>query len=191
MRLRKRIGVVSSPLTTRGAAFAFAAFATVVLCRETSAQERSEASKPSVSGASCSVIPGADIVAIGGGATLTEALQGKIAGLQINKVGGMRGARTTIRLRGQSSVFGSHEPLIFIDGIRMTQSRGPGSSRTSPATQYLDMVDPSDVLRIEVLRGPAGTTLYGTDASNGVIHVFTKLGGRMLTLAGDPKRSCN
>ena len=183
--------VVSSPLTTRWPAFAFVAFATLVLCREASAQERSGASKPSVSGASCTVITGAELVEMGGGATLTEALQGKIPGLQINVVNGMRGARTRIRFRGQRSAFGSHEPLIFIDGIRMTQPRGIGSSGTNPAIQYLDMVDVSDVLRIEVLRGPAGTTLYGTDASNGVIHVFTKLGNRMLSLATDPKRSCN
>lgn len=187
MRLRKRFGVAPSPSATRWPAFACLAFATLVVCQEAYAQERSEASRPRTSGASCTLIPGAELVALGAGATLTESLQGRVAGMHISTVNGMAGARSRLRLRGHTSAYGSSEPLIFIDGIRIRGSDSSGQ----PAIQFLDSVDPADVARVEVLRGPAGTTLYGTDASNGVIHVFTKTGNMMIGLGVDPKRPCS
>ncbi len=181
-----RFGGVPLPPATRWPVFAWLAFATVVLCPGTYAQERSEAGRPRVSGASCTLIPGAEMVELGGGATLTESLQGRIAGMHISTVNGMAGARSRMRLRGHTSAYGSSEPLLFIDGVRIRGSETSGQ----PAIQYLDSVDPADVARVEVLRGPAGTTLYGTDASNGVIHVFTKRGNMTVALGVDPRRPC-
>ncbi len=79
-------------------------------------------------------------------------------------------------MRGNSSIHGSLEPMVFVDGVRMTDDTPGAPSAGARAAQALDLIDPSDVLAIAVLSGPAGTALYGTDAAGGVIHVYSKRG---------------
>jgi len=82
-------------------------------------------------------------------------------------------------MRGNASVSASNEPLIVVDDIpiRAVQTssitRRPGETRT---LNPLDFVDPADVVRVEVLRGPAATTMYGMEAANGAIRIYTKRG---------------
>ena len=65
---------------------------------------------------------------------------------------------------------------MFVDGVRMTDDTPGAPSVGARAAQAVDLIDPSDVLAIAVLSGPAGTALYGTDAAGGVIHVYSKRG---------------
>lgn len=100
-------------------------------------------------------------------ASIDQALQGKIAGTQIQLNSGEPGAAANIQLRGANSL-GSTNPLILVDGVQIGNS---GSN----ALAGLDM---SNVERIEVVKGAAGGMLYGAQGANGVIQIFTKRGSR-------------
>lgn len=88
-----------------------------------------------------------------------EALQGKIAGVNIMKAGGNAGAGISVKIRGVKS-FGSNEPLYIIDGF-------PGD---------IDNVNPQDIQSMEVLKDGAAAAIYGSVAANGVIIITTKNG---------------
>ena len=115
---------------------------------------------------------------------VTNLLQGAAPGIEITGGSGQLGQGSQIRLRGNSSVGMSNQPIIYIDGVRMmdgayprvntpgiTQGRG---ARTTSSP--LDNINPNDIDRIEVIKGSAATTLFGTEASAGVIQIFTKRG---------------
>ncbi len=103
--------------------------------------------------------------------SVTHALRRRVTGLKLSTTSGQVGAGSSIHLRGFGSVR-SNPPLIFVDGLRMTGSRTGGGQDIS----MLDLLNPDDVQLIEVFRGAAATTLYGTDAAAGVIRIFTKQG---------------
>ena len=93
--------------------------------------------------------------------------------------GGLAGQGAQIRIRGNSSLSQSNEPIIFIDGVRMNNGAGAqGAGGGGGAPTRLDDIDPNTIERIEVLKGAAAATLYGTEASNGVIQIFTKVGSQ-------------
>jgi TonB-linked SusC/RagA family outer membrane protein len=95
---------------------------------------------------------------------VTQALQGQIAGAQIQQRSGAPGSNPLIVLRGFTNL-SSSQPLILIDGI---QSDG----------NLLTSLDPNIIDRVEVVKGAAGGMLYGSQGGNGVIQVFTKKGGK-------------
>lgn len=104
--------------------------------------------------------------------TVSEALQGRIPGLVANSIGEV-GASAPIRIRGTVSLTQRNGPLIYIDGVRVNNDRqGFASISTSPLSQ----INPENIARIEVLKGAAAATLFGTEASSGVIQIFTKKG---------------
>ena len=115
---------------------------------------------------------------------VSNMLQGRIAGASVEMSTGSTGAGSSIRLRGNTSVALSNQPLIYIDGVRTRSDEYPknvpnaGSNLRS--TNYnaspLNDINPEDIERIEVLKGAAATTLYGTEAAAGVIQIFTKRG---------------
>ena len=115
---------------------------------------------------------------------VSSLLQGRIAGASVQLSTGSTGAGASIRLRGNTSVALSNQPLIYVDGVRTRSDEYPknvppaGSNLRS--TNYyaspLDDINPEDIERIEVLKGAAATTLYGTEAAAGVIQIFTKRG---------------
>ena len=115
---------------------------------------------------------------------VSNMLQGRIAGASVELSTGSTGAGSSIRLRGNTSVALSNQPLIYIDGVRTRSDEYPknvppaGSNLRS--TNYyaspLNDINPDDIERIEVLKGAAATTLYGTEAAAGVIQIFTKRG---------------
>lgn len=132
---------------------------------------------------------GSDQLAVSAKSTVSELLQGQVAGLQQFANEGQVGSGTTIAIRGLSSLTQSSEPLIYIDGVRVnnqtymantltrTSAAGnPGAAGAQNSPKPLDNLNPADVLRVEVIRGPAATTLYGTEAAAGVIQIFTKRG---------------
>ena len=110
--------------------------------------------------------------------SVSEVLQGREPGLVGLPSSGMTGEGSRIRIRGNASISQSNEPIILVDGIRINQAGGFGSniSRNGGSPSRLDDIDPSSIERVEVLKGAAAATLYGTEASNGVIQIFTKKG---------------
>ena len=117
--------------------------------------------------------------------SLTEILNGQTTGIQQWRNEGQVGGGSKIVLRGINSISQDVQPLIYVDGIRMNNNQGiynnrssinpgPAGAQTSP--NPLDLIDPSNIERVEVVRGAAATTLYGTEAAGGVIQIFTKQG---------------
>lgn len=139
-------------------------------------------SRPSHTAFSCKVLT-ADY--IGRHATVTAALRSGVVGVQLLYSSGQAGSGPRLRIRGNSSIYGSLEPIVFVDGVRITDGVPVGATAGARAAQALDLVNPSDVLAIAVLSGPAGTALYGTDAAGGVIYVYLKRGDIDVGLEGD------
>jgi TonB-dependent SusC/RagA subfamily outer membrane receptor len=112
-------------------------------------------------------------------------LQSRAAGVIITPNNGRIGAGPTIQVRGRSSLSLSSEPIIYIDGVRVNNAvnTGPGgaaglslASQNSQTASRLNDIDPEDIESIEVIKGPAAATIYGTEAANGVIQIITKKG---------------
>lgn len=91
-------------------------------------------------------------------------LQGKVSGIRINKTGDP-GAGTNIQLRAAKQIFGSNNPLIIIDGV-LTEGN-------------LQDLNAEDIASIEVVKGAAGSSLYGSRAANGVVNIITKRGQQL------------
>ena len=106
---------------------------------------------------------------------VSNILQGREPGLVGLPSGGLTGEGTKIRIRGNSSLSQSNEPIIFVDGIRINAGGGQAANGNVGSSR-LDDFDPNSIERVEVLKGAAAATLYGTEASNGVIQIFTKRG---------------
>jgi TonB-linked SusC/RagA family outer membrane protein len=101
--------------------------------------------------------------------------------------GGLSGGGAKIRIRGNASLTQSNEPIIFIDGVRVNNGGGFGiGTGGGGGAARIDDIDPNTIERVEVLKGAAAATLYGTEASNGVIQIFTKTGA-----SGAPRWSFN
>jgi TonB-linked SusC/RagA family outer membrane protein len=109
-------------------------------------------------------------------ANMGNVLSGRAAGVQVVN-GGSTGAGSRIRIRGQSSLSLTSNPVVVIDGVRMTASTGDlavGTGGNGPSR--LDDINPDEIENIEVIKGPSAATLYGTEAANGVISITTKKG---------------
>ncbi|GIS71881.1 MAG: hypothetical protein CM1200mP10_14580 [Candidatus Neomarinimicrobiota bacterium] len=88
--------------------------------------------------------------------------------------GGLNGEGASIRIRGSSTLSQSNEPVVYIDGVRVDNTAsgvGPGGTPSR-----LDKINPDAIERIEILKGAAAASLYGTQAANGIIQIFTKQG---------------
>lgn len=111
--------------------------------------------------------------------TFADLLSARSEGVQLRDASGSSGTGQKIRIRGSNSLSLSNEPLIFIDGARVvganedpTFSLGLGGQEPS----RLNDLAPEEIASIEVIKGPAATSLYGADAANGVILIRTKSG---------------
>ena len=114
---------------------------------------------------------------------VADLLQASAPGMEVSGVSGQVGGGTKIRLRGATSMTQSNNPIIYVDGIRIQSQAFPEQTfgDTRPRTSGLNPspinnINPNDIERIEVIKGAAATTLYGTEASAGVIQIFTKRG---------------
>ncbi|MBQ7513802.1 MAG: SusC/RagA family TonB-linked outer membrane protein [Prevotella sp.] len=113
--------------------------------------------------------------------SVDEALQGRIAGLDIVSNSGNLGAGTSMRLRGVSSINGSSEPLIVVDGnIFESDYNSNFDYANATEDQFAELlnVNPDDIASISVLKDAAGTAIYGSQGANGVIEIKTKRGTR-------------
>jgi TonB-linked SusC/RagA family outer membrane protein len=108
-----------------------------------------------------------------------QLLNGRTPGVTLLGNSGVVGAGSTVRIRGVSSFSLTNQPLIYVDGVRVdnTQSTGTGNQSfgANTTTRWNDF-NPDDIESIEIVKGPAATTLYGTEAANGVIQIITKKG---------------
>ncbi|HET9984628.1 MAG TPA: TonB-dependent receptor [Longimicrobiales bacterium] len=105
-----------------------------------------------------------------------DILAGRATGVNVLANSGQPGAGGSIRLRGNNSVTQGNNPIIYVDGVRIYNGATPTNVYARQASSPLNDIDPADIDRIEVVKGPAATTLYGTEASGGVIQIFTKRG---------------
>lgn len=114
---------------------------------------------------------------------IDQALQGRIAGVQVTTNSGQPGGATSIRIRGASSVTGSNEPLYIVDGV-VFQGNGStiggfdwagganGQNRVNP----LSTINPADIVSVDVLKDASAAAIYGAQAANGVILITTRRG---------------
>lgn len=120
---------------------------------------------------------------------VVNALQGKVAGVQITSAGGAPGEGASIVIRGGSSLDGNNQPLFVIDGLIMdnssfVESTAPGGGsgfngilgRSSASQNRAGDLNPEDIASITVLKGPAASALYGSQAGNGAVIITTKKG---------------
>ncbi len=108
--------------------------------------------------------------------SIEQAMQGRIAGVQVTQNSGAPGGGISVQIRGINSLNGN-EPLYVVDGIAM-------SGQTSDNSSVLSTINPSDITSIEVLKDASATAIYGSRASNGVVLITTKRGQE-----GKPKLS--
>ncbi|MBK6487160.1 MAG: SusC/RagA family TonB-linked outer membrane protein [Gemmatimonadetes bacterium] len=117
-----------------------------------------------------------------------DLLQGRVAGLMTFANAGMTGSAPRIRIRGFNSLSQPNNPLIIVDGARVDNTTGAGSGGGTNIQSYgwtagsVTAINPDEIESMEIVKGPAAATLYGTDAANGVIVIRTKRG-----VAGSPK----
>jgi TonB-dependent starch-binding outer membrane protein SusC len=120
-------------------------------------------------------VTAADIINSAPVNNVANTLQSQVPGIALSAQSGTVGAATTIRIRGASSVNLSNDPLIFVDGIRANDGT-TSSGQSGQVFDRLNDIGPDEIESIEVVKGPAAATLYGADASAGVIQIITKKG---------------
>jgi len=134
-------------------------------------------------------VKGADIAATQR-ENFINGLQGRVAGVEVVSSSGVPGASSSITIRGVSSISGSNQPLMIIDGLPMDNktlntgvlaSDAPGSltafsNRGVDFTNRAADLNPEDIESLVVLKGPEASALYGIDAANGAIVITTKRG---------------
>jgi TonB-dependent SusC/RagA subfamily outer membrane receptor len=125
-------------------------------------------------------------------ATVSDLLENRVPGLQSISGTGAVGAPTRMRIRGISSIESNNSPIVIVDGVRISTASatdvnntiyagvtgGIGSPKqaANDLSSRIDDIDPNSIASIEVMKGPAASTLYGSDAANGVIIIKTKHG---------------
>jgi len=123
--------------------------------------------------------------------TVDQMIQGKAAGVSVTNNSGQPGSAVSIRVRGTTSISGTNEPLYVIDGVPVSgdatgksmsgrpvsgndfsSSGSAGNNAVSP----LSMINPNDILSIDILKDASATAIYGSRGANGVIIITTKSG---------------
>ncbi|HVX41570.1 MAG TPA: SusC/RagA family TonB-linked outer membrane protein [Gemmatimonadaceae bacterium] len=111
--------------------------------------------------------------------SMQSLLNGRTPGLVVMPTSGAVGTGSQVRVRGIASFSLGNNPLIYVDGVRVDNAAATGPSNQafgSSTISRLNDMNPDDIQSIEVLKGPSAATLYGTEASNGVINIITKHG---------------
>ncbi len=106
--------------------------------------------------------------------SVSQLIQSRVPGATVLPAGGNVGQGSFIQLRGPGSLTQSTQPIIYVDGIRIDNSVYGTSGGFGPSG--IDDINPDDIERVEIIKGAAAATLYGSEASGGVIQIFTKQG---------------
>ena len=128
-------------------------------------------------GNSVEVLDASDVINLAPVQSIQGLMSGRTPGVRFSRVDGQVGGGSSITIRGVSSVNLNSQPLIYVDGIRVENDAtvGPDTGVNSNASALNDL-NPDDIESIEVIKGPSAATLYGTEASAGVIQIITKRG---------------
>ncbi|MHB1071407.1 MAG: SusC/RagA family TonB-linked outer membrane protein [Gemmatimonadaceae bacterium] len=170
-RTRTVTVVAGAPLTADFTlAHSAVALDEVVVTGTAGASERR--SQPAV----VATVDASKIVETGVVGSVQDVLAARVPGVQVNMSSGSSGTSQQIRIRGASSISLSNEPLVFIDGVRADSRAQMVTFTGGQANSRLFDINPEDIESIEVVKGPAAATLYGADASAGVIQIITKKG---------------
>jgi TonB-linked SusC/RagA family outer membrane protein len=122
-------------------------------------------------------IPATDVLAVAPARTVDQLVGARTPGVIVLPSSGQVGTGAQVRIRGASSLSLSNDPIVYIDGVRMNSDAAQGPvQRGGGGASRLNDIDPEDIESIEIIKGPAAATLYGTEASNGVIQIITKRG---------------
>ena len=109
--------------------------------------------------------------------SVEQAIQGKVAGLQVTTASGQPGASSSFRIRGTGTLNASAEPLYVIDGVATTSaSYSQNASSANTTASIMSTINPQDIESITVLKDAAAASLYGSRAANGVVIITTKSG---------------
>jgi TonB-dependent starch-binding outer membrane protein SusC len=134
-------------------------------------------------GAVVASIDASQIVAEAPVSSVTEVLQSRVPSVNVADGSGTTGTAPKITIRGPASISLSDAPIVFIDGVRVdaTQRNVVGNYHNleqlgGQSVTALNDLNPDDIESIEIVKGPAASTLYGADASAGVINIITKKG---------------
>lgn len=117
-----------------------------------------------------------------------QLFQGKVSGVQVLNNSGQPGGAATIKIRGNSTVTGSGQPLFVVDGVPLDgRSARPGAGDvgfggSNPASNPLNFINPSDIVSIDILKDASATAIYGSRGAYGVVLITTKRGK-----SGEPK----
>lgn len=109
-------------------------------------------------------------------ANFQQLLQGRSAGVTVLPSSGVVGGSSRVRVRGLGSLSAGNEPVVFIDGVRVFSGTSTTEGNTAQGINRLESLNPNDIESIELIKGPAASTLYGAEAAAGVIQIITKKG---------------
>ena len=111
---------------------------------------------------------------------VSELLNARAPGVSISQSSGSVGSGSTIRVRGSTSLTQDNNPIIYIDGIRVSNQTGTGPGSfdfgNGQTVSRLDDINPQDIANVQVMKGPTAAALYGSEAAAGVILIETKQG---------------
>lgn len=139
--------------------------------------------KKDLSGAVASIK--SDDLMQGNPTNISQALQGKLAGVQVNQSDGAPGSGVSITIRGANSFSTNSQPLYIVDGIPFETGETPTSKANdgnNSTTNPLSLINPNDIESIDILKDASATAIYGSRGANGVVLITTKRGK-----AGDAK----
>jgi TonB-linked SusC/RagA family outer membrane protein len=119
-----------------------------------------------------------------GSQDLSSLIGARAPGVAIAPSTGRLGAGPTVQIRGRNSIGLDNSPLLYIDGVRVNNASAAGpvapsgrlGGQASNVSGRLNDINPEDIESIEIIKGPAAATIYGTEAANGVIQIITKKG---------------
>src|SRR5258708_29881364 len=177
-QLRKTVTVTAGQSVTADLALQVAAtlLDELVVTGTPGAQERREV------GHAVSTVNAADELSKSQAPDLASLLTARATGVTVVQSTGRLAAGPNIQIRGVSSMSLGNNPLIYVDGVRVNNSTGGGpsgggfGSQNSNIAGRLNDISADDIETIEIIKGPAATTIYGTEAANGVIQIITKKG---------------
>jgi TonB-linked SusC/RagA family outer membrane protein len=107
---------------------------------------------------------------------MSDVLQGRTAGVTMQQTSGTPGTGQRLRVRGQNSLSLNNEPLVYVDGMQVSNGNDIRYGVGGQSVSRLNDISSESVEKIEILKGPAATAVYGTSAANGVILITTKRG---------------
>jgi TonB-linked SusC/RagA family outer membrane protein len=138
-------------------------------------------------GNSVATVKAAEVVEVAPVRNVQQLLQGRVPGVFVAPASGMVGSGERMRVRGQTTFSLPSDPLIYVDGARVNNEAATGitvQGFSSGVVSRMNDINPEDIETIEVVKGPAASTLYGTEASRGVINIITKRGSVGTTTYG-------